>query len=382
VQIEAGKQKEINKGSDLYNAAANLSIDFDWSINKTEIELQREVDPFFKSEYNGFILSDEYEEDEKVKKYLNEYSSRQYSISQLETYAKCPFKFFIEKVLKVDSVEEPNEEIESIELGRILHSILFRFYSTVTEKGLEVNSCDEEKKSALRKIIFDIAEDEISRTPLKSPLSFFEIEKLLGINGNFKDSILNKFIEYECENNVDLNPAYFEVRFGTMKDEDSDTKLSSSAPLKIDNIQLRGKIDRIDISQSSNSFDVVDYKLSGQKPTFKELKEGISLQLPVYLLAAAELLRKKYKKEFNPNAMIIFSLKYSLEKFGKQKVVSTDKEITTMDKLIESTISHIKKYIQQISEGQFFISPHEEREKLVCKYCGFSSVCRVNNLVQ
>jgi ATP-dependent helicase/DNAse subunit B len=137
------------------------------------------------------------------------------------------------------------------------------------------------------------------------------------------------------------------------------------------------------VNEKIKSFNVVDYKLSGAKPSFEDLKIGISLQLPVYLFAASELLSKKFGGKYSPNEMFIYSLKYAVDEFGKKPIRSRGSkvdEIQSIEQLIDNTIEHIKEYIQQISGGKFGLSPHEDREKIVCKYCQFKPICRIDDV--
>lgn len=352
------------------------NIDFKGIAKSIEVDKLRENDPFANSQFNGNIAGGE----SYVTENLTSFANKQYSISQLETYAKCPFKFFVERVLNIEKIEEPTEDIEAVEMGRLLHSILFEFYTKVRKEKIEISNCDDKTFSRIKEIIFEIADKEIVKTAFKSPLTFYEKEKIFGIDGNKDESIINRFIEYERKQENDFVPEYFEVSFGKLRKDTSDEILSDPDPIQIDGVKLRGKIDRLEISESGKSFNVVDYKLSGAKPTFRELKEGISLQLPVYLYAAGVLLGKKFGKNYSPNEMIIYSLKYALEEFGKSTVSikhARDKEITTIEQLINRTIEHIKNYVYQISRGKFGLSPHENREQLVCRYCQFKSVCRI-----
>ena len=61
-------------------------------------------------------------------------------------------------------------------------------------------------------------------------------------------------------------------------------------------VKLKGKIDRIDINEEEKTLKVIDYKLGGTKPTAEDLSTGISLQLPLYLFAAKELIKKRIGK--------------------------------------------------------------------------------------
>ena len=85
-------------------------------------------------------------------------------------------------------------------------------------------------------------------------------------------------------------------------------------------IKLKGKIDRIDINEEEKTLKVVDYKLGGKKPSSEDLLTGISLQLPLYLFAAKELISKEFGKEYNPAGAQIFSLKFNEEDFGKKDI--------------------------------------------------------------
>ena len=92
-------------------------------ISKNETRKIRAENPFGSDSFNGFINIDKTKND-----YLEKYSEKEFSITQLEVFAKCPFKYFADRILKLQPIEEPTDEAEPIELGNVLHSILFEFY--------------------------------------------------------------------------------------------------------------------------------------------------------------------------------------------------------------------------------------------------------------
>jgi ATP-dependent helicase/nuclease subunit B len=348
-----------------------------------QVERIRTDDPFGDSPYTGNLFAERKIDAKKLEEKLKQFSKRQYSISQLEIYAKCPFKFFIEKVLGIEAVEEPTEDIEAIEMGRLLHAILYEFYSAVRKKNIVLAGCNNDILKEAEEILFDEAEKQIKTTAFKSPLTFYEKEKILGLGGNRHESILYRFLEEELKAEEDFPPKYFEVSFGKILESSSDEILSDSEPVKIDQINLRGKIDRIEVNEKLKSFNVVDYKLNGSKPSFDDLKNGISLQLPVYLFAAAELLSKKFGVKYSPNEMFIYSLKYTLDEFGRKPVKTKGNkgdEIQSASQLIDKTLEHIKNYIRQLSKGEFGLSENENRETIVCSYCQSRKICRIDDL--
>jgi ATP-dependent helicase/nuclease subunit B len=311
--------------------------------------------------------------------------NQEYSITQLETYAKCPYKYFAERILKLKPIEEPEEEIEGLELGSLIHSILYEFYTELTKKKIILSQSNEQDFHTAEDILFSIADKKINNMGFTSPLNFFEKEKILGINGNKKNSILYKFLLAEQENNDGFIPKFFEVGFGNIKSENSN-KDNLTVDISTGSVKVRGKIDRIDINQDENSFNVIDYKLGGKKPSAAELMNGISLQLPLYMFAAKEIIKAQLQKDYTPAGAGIFSLKYKEEDFGKFLVKISDKKLPIEEgsslagELIKICLTAIEKYVHDINEGKFNLSVLSDRENIVCRFCGFRPVCRIQEI--
>lgn len=380
--IEAGR----NLTSELRLALGENAVN---TISEAlEVDKKRNIFPFGGSSYTGEVLSEDdltitKVELEEIENKLKQLANKQYSISQLENYAKCPFKYFTERILGIETIEEPTEDIEAIEMGRVLHSILYDFYSELRKKKIVLQKCSDADFAKAKKLIFEIAAKQLESTAFKSPLTFYEKEKIIGLGGNEEESVLYRFIENERDSEKDFIPKFFEVGFGRLRSDESDDVLTTKDAIAVDGINLRGKIDRIEIHEDDSSFNIVDYKLSGTKPTYNDLKTGVSLQMPIYLYAAAELLSKKFNRTFTPNEMFIYSLKYSEEDFGKTKVSlgrNKDAKFNSVEELIENSLGYIKNYVQKISEGKFNLSTLEDRESKVCRFCQFRLVCRIDDI--
>ncbi len=350
------------------------------SIYVNELRLNQ---PFGKSEFTGYVKENISKEAEEK---LIEFESKEYSISQLETYAKCPYKYLAERILKLEPLKEPTEDIEALEMGSLLHNILFIFYKRIRAEGIVVSNTNDEQFQYVEKLIFDIAREIIDEANFRSPLTFYEKEKILGINGDRKNSILYKFLIYEKENKDGFIPQYFEFGFGNIEDENKE--LTSGRNIKIGNISVRGKIDRIDIDSHNKIFKVVDYKLSGHKPTTSELYEGLSLQLPLYLYAAKQMIKAQLDEEMEPAGAEIYSLKFSDEEFKKKNIsqlsqrknLTNEKLIETNKELIQVCLEAVEKYVGEIVEGKFNLSTLKDRENKVCRYCSFRPVCRIQEV--
>jgi ATP-dependent helicase/nuclease subunit B len=333
-----------------------------------------------ESAYNGYIALSLPEDKREL---LNLSRDKVYSASQLEIYAKCPFRFFLEKVLYLNVTEEPSEDMESYELGNLLHKILFLTYTRLREKDIVLYKCNDEVFKEAEEILFTTADEVIEESASKSPLNFLEIEKIKGFNGNRKKSILYTFLTEERENNGGYQPYDFEVPFGNIESEDG--RKTELPDFQSGDVKLRGKIDRIDVNVNDGYVRVTDYKLTGKKISAEDIESGLSLQLPLYLYAAKRIVEKKFNKEFNPAGADIFSLKYKEGDFGrhslvKEKKLTKEELIEEYEKIISISRKHIEEYTTNIAKGIFHPSLIEKREEKACKYCEFNSVCRIEEI--
>ena len=347
---------------------------------KVLINNQRSSFPHNYINYNGYF---DLNKNSDLASELKKFADREYSITQLETYAKCPFKYFMQYILGLRQVSEPVEEVEAIEMGSVLHKIFYEFYSEVRAKNMRVAGCSQSEFKKFEKILFDIGERNLSSPVFSSIISFYERERILGINGNRKESILYQFLLHEQESDPVVNPSYFEVAFGNVYSKIKDEKLSSNEPISTEALKFKGKIDRIDVEPENRTFSIVDYKLSlSSKPTLKDISEGISLQLPLYLFAAEKLF-KNNQIELNPGEVYLYSLKFAPKEFGKKSISLVSKKVEKRDeeieKILNETLDKIEKYVENIIKGEFPLTSLEDRENKVCKYCDFRKICRIDD---
>ena len=323
--------------------------------------------------------------DEPSREMLKNKLNEEFSVTQLESYAKCPYQYFAQRILKLKPVEEPEEDIEGLEIGSLLHTILYEFYTRIRKKGIILSGSNEADFNTAENLIFTIAEQNIKDAGFFSSVNFFEKEKILGIGGNRKASILYKFLLKEREDNGGYIPELFEAGFGNIQYENRKDSYHN-VDIKVGDVKLRGKIDRIDINYEKKSYKVIDYKLSGRKPKTADLLDGISLQLPLYLYAAREIIKAQMQKDFVPAGMDIYSLKYKEGDFGripiivKSKKAGVEKDEDVYEELINICLNSIETYVKNIGEGKFNLSELKDREKKVCCFCGFKPICRVQEI--
>ena len=223
------------------------------------------------------------------------------SASSLETYARCPFRYFLETVLALKPWEEPEQILALLprDRGVLVHTILHDFFSRLQQTDqlpLSTKRADDE-----RRLLTQVAEEQCAvfaqTRPVGLPLLWeCEREHLL--------RRLHAFLQRERQTVHGFCPAAFEVFFGIgTKGRESERTpdpqfLTPNIPVPFhldtgEEVQLRGRIDRIDVSAEHidlvqpRQARILDYK-TGRAPT-RGFAGGTALQLALYLYAAQYL---------------------------------------------------------------------------------------------
>jgi len=199
---------------------------------------------------------------------------------RLELYRKCPFAFFITYVLGLEPRMQPTEGLDAAQLGSILHRILEQVYSLAK---------DTRNLEELLATLPHVARQVLERAPKEygfRPTAWWEATRQEIIE-NVRDTL-----KALCDPKIlgSWIPRYFELPFGL-----ASRKTSSWPPLIVrkgqDALKIRGIIDRIDVNERGE-LRIIDYKLSSEKNySQRSLEEGQHLQLPLYALAADQVLQ-------------------------------------------------------------------------------------------
>lgn len=374
--------KKISNSDTLKNSSvANVVIDQGKLQSDLMIDKNRIQDPFSATVYTGFLTN---QLDQNEQEILLDQKNRQFSASQLEEYAKCPFQYFAKRILKLEIIDEPSEEIEALELGSIIHSILFDFYSELKVRKIVLSGCNDQTFKNVTELIFNIAKTKLDKLNITSESVFYEKEKILGVAGQKRNSILYWFLEEERKNSEDFIPEYFETEFGNFsKSADPET-----VDFRVGGVNVRGKIDRIDFNERSAQINVIDYKLGGKKPSAGDLQTGLSLQLPLYVYASKILIEAQLNRTLKTGSPFIYSLKLKKKEFGKKLIhlmgakrnITEEELIQSNLELIDICLDFIPMYVDNISKGIFNLSQLKDRESKVCRFCDFKSICRIQDL--
>jgi ATP-dependent helicase/nuclease subunit B len=339
-------------------------------------------------EYQGEILSAISLESLEL---LAQLKNRVYSVSQLETYGKCPFQFFANRILRLNTVKDLEEEFSALDKGSVIHDILFEFYTEHRENKFPLLSiCSEQEFAQAHQRLLAIAERKLNDIDI--PDTFWDLEKELLVGDQHTGrGLLRQYLDFERARSSTFLPSYFEVGFGNELGSQTriDKTLSSEEPIVAENVMLHGKVDRIEISD--DAFAIIDYKTGSNIPKLDDIREGISLQLPIYLYTIEKLLAEKLSKELQPGAGMYYLLRNKIDlKTGvgsldfkddlgikaKTGFLTSDADLRS---LINESIKYVNKYVDEISLGRFPLTTHDKIDK-VCMYCDYKTTCRIQTV--
>ena len=218
------------------------------------------------------------------------------SVSSLETYAGCPYKYFLTYGLGIRSVDSP--EIAASDRGNLSHDILKKFSDRLKADGLDwVSFTDEYASEVIPKIAAESASEYISGIYGDSSRNEYNILRLSRLVVNSVRVIRDHL------SNGSFRPVEFEKTFSMDMDLGEGRKLHMS-----------GIIDRVDNAPGTDGtyIQIVDYKSGAKDIDLSMLMDGRQIQLPLYMF------REKEKTGGVPASMLYFHI--------QDPVVSLDKE--------------------------------------------------------
>ncbi|MEW5807665.1 MAG: PD-(D/E)XK nuclease family protein [Acidobacteriota bacterium] len=216
------------------------------------------------------------------------------SASSLEMYAACPFRYFCNKILNLELLAEPEEitTISPLDRGSLIHGILFELFGALKREGMI--PLKSESLPVVSRLLHEISRDHFEEMEKRGVTGFemmwrMEKEKIL--------EDLRTVIRMEIEEQEDHLPSHFEVRFGMPGSDEREDPISmhDPVPFEIDEgrkVLFKGRIDRIDLSKDGRRGKVIDYKSGGVYHKSNKFMKGQALQLPIYILAAEEIMRR------------------------------------------------------------------------------------------
>jgi ATP-dependent helicase/nuclease subunit B len=206
------------------------------------------------------------------------------SPTALEEWARCPFRYFLSRVLRLHAIERPEDTdtISAQERGSLVHAVLAAFIAEMPARASPAQPWSPGERARLREIAeahCDAAEargvtGRAVRWELERRRIVREVTALLDTDEAIRDEL-----------GVVPMPGGVERAFGFAGESDEALAVTLSDGRTV---AFRGRVDRVDSAPDGSKVVVFDYKTgSGASYVDSEvdLARGTRLQLPVYGLA-------------------------------------------------------------------------------------------------
>ncbi len=272
--------------------------------------------------------------------------ARIWSVSAVETFLGCPFRFFARYVLRLE--EEPEDEImlDPRRQGEMVHSVFERFFTEWQAAGHRTIALDT--LPAARALFQAVVDRQLG--DLGDAEAALERTRLLGsaAAAGLGDAVFRM----EAERPVPVVERLLEFK---LMPPFSITTLGATRV-----VPLSGKLDRIDLLEDG-TFRLIDYKL-GWPPD-----RGTALQLPIYGLWAEQQLTRERGRPWTLSEAVYLAFK------GPRRVVSLFSDAEDRASVLEAAQGRLADALERIDAGRFPPSPDDVHR---CETCSFSAVCR------
>lgn len=356
------------------------------------------------------------------------------SVSKLERYAECQFKYFLTYGLSLK--ERETYRIDAVNVGIILHSTMEKVFSYIRMfRDNDWVHIDEDELEQRTAEFADASAEEEAGPFFEDSCRSAYMKKLLSDIAVRTVKTLRTFIR--CG---DMDPENFERKFNTSKTADNIKQYTFELSNGM-TMSLKGVIDRIDeyTDAKGSYFKIIDYKSSDKKLDIDKVLGGLQMQLITYGAIARELeIRRLSKLGGDPENIHVGGLlyytfddpladvtamgdriKYSDDSEGFQpeeeifgdvlvdtfekKVLeeskysgiynSSNRALKIMDRnsvtlkggqsldetliadLMEANRRNIGRLAGSIADGHIDINPVRDGDVKACKYCQFKGIC-------
>ncbi len=270
------------------------------------------------------------------------------SVSRLERYLDCPFRFYASEVLRIEEQPEDEDTRTPLERGRFLHELWERFFAAWQARGY--GRVEPEQLAEARALFERICEEALGTLPpveavlersrlLGSALSPGIAHRVFAMEAERPGAISRRLLEYPLQGDF-----AFRARDGRARV-----------------VTVSAKTDRIDVL-ADGTLRVIDYK-SKQTPDLK-----VALQLPIYSVCARESLRASTGRSWEIGEAMYLSFE------GDKAVVPLRAKGRTIDDLLADAQDRLLAALDGIAAGHF---PPQPARKALCGPCPYRAVCRL-----
>jgi RecB family exonuclease len=269
-----------------------------------------------------------------------------WSVSALETYLDCPFKFFAQYIVRLKEEPEDEEIMDPRTQGQFVHEVFEAFFKRWQKEGHQAITPDT--IDAARTLFREVVEHFLAR--LSDTEAALERTRLLGSPA--AAGLGEAVFRMEAERPVAVVARLLEHR---LKDE-----FTFHTATGMRRLSLSGKADRIDLL-ADGTFRLIDYKL-GWPPN-----RARALQLPIYGVCAEQSLNGHLGREWTLGEAAYLAFK------GPKRVVGLFTSTADRTKVLADAQQRLADTVDAINAGHFPPTPDDVYR---CETCTYAAVCR------
>jgi ATP-dependent helicase/nuclease subunit B len=209
------------------------------------------------------------------------------SVSRLETAVQCYMKQFLQYGLRLHA--RPEYRFEPADSGTVLHEGIRRFSEKLGERGMDWKTFTGEDGDALvKEALLEEAAGYNNDILFANERTRYNVERMERVLRRTVDTL-----QYQLQQG-EFTPAAYEVSFG----DHNELRFALSDGKEL---ILVGRIDRVDLCEKDGRtwVKIIDYKSGNPDLDEDEVRQGLRLQLVMYMDAEIDKL-----KGLNPDAEI------------------------------------------------------------------------------
>lgn len=276
-----------------------------------------------------------------------------WSVTRLNTYITCPFRFAAAYVLNLSPRIEPEDGLQTVGRGRIYHDILAHAGNEWIAQQIPFT---EEHADDILQALQRAADTILANAPSRysfTPDHLWEWEQ----------TDIRRRLEQALRKIMQTGGDWSAYR--PMAVERGFALRPGSVPLKLStphgDVLVIGRIDRID-QRDDGTLAVIDYKSGSSTRRLKDTLSGNDVQLPIYVLAVEQVLMPGHTVE-----------RTSFLHLGSG-VFSPPLTGTTREQALDAMHERVAETVANVRTGLFPVRPRSN-----CPTgCEFASICRLN----
>jgi ATP-dependent helicase/nuclease subunit B len=268
------------------------------------------------------------------------------SVSALETYLTCPFKFFARHVLRLGEEVDETDVMDPRKRGQFVHDVFHTFFAAWQAGGrraITAGNLDE-----ARRTFAETADTLLARLPEAE--AGLERTRLLG--SSVALGLGEIVFRMEAERPIEVVERLLEYSL------DGEYELDGPEGPRL--VRLRGVADRLDLLEDG-TIRLIDYKLGSSPPRSR------ALQLPIYGFCAEHRLRGRLGREWKLGEAAYIAFR------GPKAVVPLFSRRTDRDDELAAAQTRLVGALAGIESGRF---PPTPDDVFLCGFCGYGAVCR------